>query len=75
MSSESLILLLKDHHPEALTFLYFLAMLPAGAYSDQLLMMWGSTYDVQIDILRSYGLLETGIERKTLTPFIINYAE
>lgn len=45
MSSEALIKLLRDHHPEALTFLYFLAMLPAGALSDQLLMMWGSSYE------------------------------
>jgi len=34
MSSEALIKLLRDHHPEALTFLFFLAMLPAGAFSD-----------------------------------------
>jgi len=25
--------------------------------------------------LSSYGLLEIGVERKVLTPFIINYAE
>jgi len=34
MSTEALIKLLRDHHPEALTFLYFLAMLPAGALAD-----------------------------------------
>lgn len=34
MSSESIIKLLRDNHPEALTFLYFLGMLPAGAVSE-----------------------------------------
>lgn len=75
MSSEALLKLLRDHHPEALTFLYFLGMLPAGALADQLLIMWGSTHERQAEILSSYGLLEIGIERKSLTPFIINYAE
>ncbi len=75
MSSEALIKLLRDHHPEALTFLYFLGMLPAGASADQLLMMWGSTHERQTEILSSYGLLENGVARKVLTPFIINYAE
>jgi len=37
--------------------------------------MWGSSHEKQTEILSSYGLLEIGVERKVLTPFIINYAE
>lgn len=67
-----------DSHPEALTFYYFLGMLPCGALPEHLLQMWGPTYDKCMSVLDQFGMLERRTDtnkRVTLTPFMMTYAD
>jgi hypothetical protein len=50
-------------------------MLPSGALPNQLLEMWGPSHEKCSEILGTFGLLEFGVERRRLTPFMMNYAE
>lgn len=75
ISSEAIINLLNEIHPEALTFYYFMGMLPAGALPEHLLRMWGSSHEKCSGILKSFGMLECAGERCRLTPFMMTYAD
>lgn len=75
ISSEAIINLLSEINPDALTFFYFLSMLPTGSLPAHLNQMWGVGYGKCTEILKSFGMLEPSTDRIILTPFMMNYAD
>jgi hypothetical protein len=45
ISAELTINLLASTLPDALTFFYFISLLPGGVSPDELLVMWGTTHE------------------------------
>jgi hypothetical protein len=75
ISSEAIINLLSEINPDALTFFYFLSMLPIGSLPAHLKQMWGDSHGKCTEILKSFGMLEPSTDRIILTPFMMNYAD